>query len=575
MKMVLSPTYVDLFGEDPPPLLQLIGKIPSRLVIAAMSIINSQLYLKNDFETQVRILAFLLDGQPEVIGARVFSKLQPAGKEKPATELFSVLYTTEFIHYELSHFRDLQSEESDADGGLRILKAYFVIADELNSKYAATVKVDEVDEDYFRKNMWPALIDQFDVNNHLINPVKTMPKSIAFLNHFQFQSPYAAYVQKFLDKHGKATSWNYVLDLVGLFQGYWNAIKDDSKKLRPFVILETEGYEAILSSFAVTHQDYAKAYGEAKMNYAGLKDKPLFVFDKGRYIVFNWNFLAAKLYDGLLFDFYRVSGIDAESKFKTFPDFKRFVASEVTEKFLFKKLLKRFFHGKHVVLQLDEYGKQGSPDAYVRDGHNVFLFEIKDAYFPSKSINSLSYQTIRESIDTKFNNDRKGTGQIIKQLEHMSKATYEAESFESLGIKRRNLRIYPVIVFTDNNFALPGINRYLDEEFKKKVQEKGLASSFGSIEDLTCVSLSFLIDHVHYLKDPKYKIKDLLDFYHSKIAAILKKNRKHRSLENLFGINDPFETVVAIKFQGRAEAPENYIEVIVKELGLTENLPKD
>ncbi len=576
MKLVLSPTYADLFDEQPPALETLIDKIPSKTVITVMSIINSQLYLKDDFETQIRILVLLMQRQPEALGARILRKVRSESKEKPAIQLFSVIYTMEFIHYELCHFRDIEFRDTSLEDELKILKAYFVIADRLNNQYSSTLARGEgVDEEYFRKNTWPAMIDQFDVTNNLIDPVKMMSRGIAFLNYLQYHSGYERFVRAFLDKRGKQTSWNYVLDLANLFQAHWAAGNDGKKRLKPFIIEETEGYELVLASFAVSVEQYRNEYGEAKMNYAGLKDKPLFLMEKGRYAVLNWNFLAAKIYDGLLFDFYQISGIAAEKKFKTFPDFKQFVGSEITEKFLFRRILRRCFNKKHVVLLLDEHGKEGVPDAYVRDGNSIFLFELKDAYFSSKSINSLSYQTIKESIDTKYNNDRKGVGQLVKHLKTLRDMGYEKESFETLGIKRRNLRIYPIIVFTDHNFSLPGINRYLDEEFRKKVTEQKLGEQFGRIEGLTFINLSFLLDHIHFLADPKFKLKDLMDFYHDKIASMQKRNRKQRSVQNLFAVNDPFESVVHSKFPRRSKINDDYVEVIVRELGLVENMPKD
>src|SRR5690606_31479094 len=102
------------------------------------------------------------------------------------------------------------------------------------------------------------------------------------------------------------------------------------------------------------------------------------------------------------------------------------------------------------------------------------LFEIKDALFPADVIDSRSYEAIKKLMDDKYNGNNKGTGQLVKQLIHLKTGTYENKSFEDLGIKRRNLVIYPVLVYTDRHFGMPGFNRYLMDEFSNRIAQINL-----------------------------------------------------------------------------------------------------
>ncbi len=212
------------------------------------------------------------------------------------------------------------------------------------------------------------------------------------------------------------------------------------------------------------------------------------------------------------------------------------------EKHLFQKLIDKCFNKKHITLLFDNGEFQGFPDAYVRDGKNVFLIEIKDAFFPSSSVNSLSYNTIKDTIDQKYNNEKKGTGQIVKQLEHLIEATFEQKTFDQLRLKKRNLRIYPIMIYTDNFFNIPGMNQYLKSEFSNKLKAKNLNREFEKIEHLTFIHLSFLVDNIHFLSNPKFTLKKLIDEYHQRIGRMEKKFEKVKSMESMFSVNDSFES---------------------------------
>jgi len=208
-----------------------------------------------------------------------------------------------------------------------------------------------------------------------------------------------------------------------------------------------------LESFVLDYTKYANEYSNGERNFSGLKESPLFRINDGEYLVFNWNFLSNKLYNGLLFDFYLRSTISQE--FPTFLAFKKYISESVIEKFIFRKLIEQSFRKKQTKVIFDNLVISGMPDAYVRDNKYIFLFEIKDAFFSSSTMSSLSYSKIKETIDQKYNTEKKGTGQIVKQLKHLINSSYEENSFEKMNIKRRNIVVYPIIIYTDSLFNLP------------------------------------------------------------------------------------------------------------------------
>jgi hypothetical protein len=573
MRTVISVSYSDIFEGDIPNLKVLLEEIPSEVVITILSLINSQLYLGHDLKTQIKILDFLTFRQSEEIKNSLLSRLIKKSKKDPSIEFFGLLYSTEFIHHELLNYRDFQIKDTTPQQELNLIKAYFVIVEQVNTKYSSAFKIPETwDTNHFQKTVWPSFIDQFEIN-HSINPITGMVKGITFLNYLEFHSPYSKHVKIFLQKNQKEKSWNYMLDLINLIKSSWDAQEKNPRKLYPFSFNKSQEFNSLFENFTISIENYRKEYSSGKKNFSGLKDKPLFKIREEKYLVINWNFLSNKLYDGLLFDFFHQSGILSNGNFKSFLDFKKFVSEEVVEKYLFKKLIENCFKKKHITLVFDDKITQGFPDAYVREGKNVFLIEIKDAFFPVNSVNSLSYDTIKSTIDQKYNNNKKGTGQLIKQIEKLRDSKFEKKTFEHLKLKRRNLKIYPIMIYTDNFYSLPGVSLYLRNEFRDKIKANHLNKEFEKIEDLTFMPLSFLIDKINFLTDTNFTLKKCIEEYHLSIKTMEKKFEKKNSMENLFELNQSFETVISTKYLKEIRISKDYIKKIVNILNLMEGLP--
>jgi len=111
--------------------------------------------------------------------------------------------------------------------------------------------------------------------------------------------------------------------------------------------------------------------------------------------------------------------------------------------------------------------------------------EIKDAFFPSKAVSSISFDKIREAIDSKYNTDKKGTGQIISQLIKMTNGGFEIPVYGDTT----SLTVYPVLVYTDTNFKMPGINNYLKDQFQIKLAASSIEYKYKRIMSITFISL--------------------------------------------------------------------------------------
>jgi len=318
--------------------------------------------------------------------------------------------------------------------------------------------------------------------------------------------------------------------------------------------------------------EYSEKFKDRSNNYQGIKESPLIKY-KDYLIIINWNFISNKLYDSLIFDFYKVSKISHSKKYSNFPNFKNYIANEITDKKLFRKLIPEFLNVKYSVLKFDDQKVQGFPDCYWRHGKYIFLFEIKDAFFPAKITESYSYGQIKEVLDKKYNTDSKGTGQIIKHLLKLKSRLFEDKNLEELKLKQRNLVIYPIIVYTDFIFQTPGFNRYLSQELKIKIKKENLQNEFSIIKDLSFINISFFVNSINL--SGKFSMKNLLDSYLNHLRSIEKKISRNKSIDLMNKLNIDFELYSSRYFKkNRIIEKDPKFRKTGKILGLHDSFPE-
>jgi hypothetical protein len=574
MKMAIVPRYADIFDEPVLELDDLLKDISSEAIIGLLTMIQAKLHLDSaDFKVQAEILQLFLRRQSLATQHRIGLKLMESRKDRGADAyaIFSELHTLEFMHYSLGHYQEIpMGDDTTPDQEYRLFKAYIIFIEKRQ-------QIDEgiFDEnrhhtvDFFYKNTWPLLSSQYEAG-HIINPFTEMIRGIVLFNFLEFNSPYAESIRQFLAKRGHTNSWNYVFALLNVIQHSWKQSERNQDKSSSAIISVTEEFKPLFDSISMDVQNYAATYAADHRNYSGIKDKPIFRYGENSYFILNWNFLHNKLYEGLLFDLYTHSDISSAGGFKTFPNFKQYVSEEVTEGILFKKLLRASLQKKHSVLLFDEKTTPGFPDAYYRDVGDVILFEIKDAFFPANAINTTSFQAIKDAIDAKYNQDNKGTGQLISQLQHILNTPFE----KIKGYKHsRNLTIYPVMIYTDHFFSMPGVNQYLQEAFVEKITKAGLMTKFKKIQPLVFVNIRFLINHLDLLRKNGTGFIDLFKLYYNEQARTQKKVRRTVDLNAYFDCYQTFEMAVKYKYGDVMYRQEGYVKTVVDTLELTQGMP--
>lgn len=570
MQLGITFTYSDIFDEPAPELHLLLANSDSRRNITILSAINAKLYLNRNADAD--ILNLLLSGQPQSIAHKIKSRLNKLSISSPSssTSIFTTLYTLEFIHYELLNFRSVKHMEG-AENEFAFLKAYMILSERMSNRLATKLVGKDVQGIPLQNRLWPIAIDQI-VSERRLDPTIELVKSIAFLNFMEFDSETRLFVTEFLSKQNKATSWNYVLDIVNIISQVWQQNEERTERFPAFSIRGNSASNSFFEHCTINIEDYQTLYGEQKLNYTGLKATPLFKLEDESLLILNWNFLARKVYEGLIFDFYKLSGI--KNKFNEFLTYKNFVSHEFVEKDLFQRTLKGIFNKKNINIRFDDVSIPGHPDAYIRKGKYIFLFEIKDALFPAKVIDTSDYESIKSEVDKKFNAPGKGIAQLIKQIQYLSTQSYEESTLESQKIKRRNVVIYPILVYTDRNFGMPGFNNYLATEFAHKLELEHMPKTFASIRRLTFIDMSFFIRWFDLLQAEKPAVKQVLDSYHDFLLRAGKQFRKKKSMKSSLDINVSFEDFFIRKFGPKINRGErDFVDLITKELNLIAHLP--
>ncbi len=570
MAFVITPSYEDIFSGKRPELSELLSDIPSSVILRILSYFDAQLFLSEDIQTQKKLLSYLLKRQNNETRFSIISNYEIIKKNADDAEysVFSRLYIKAFIHYVLINFLEMPPiDDTTPTQELNIFKAYLVISSIKNSETHNIYNTDneKKEGDFFSTRTWSLIINQLDVNTK-INPIPNVIRGVCLLNYLQYHSDYSKYVVSFLNKKGLTNTWEYIMLFLNTVQLSWE--KNDVGTKSYYFDCD-EKNRALFDFISINPSEYRDKYLDKKEEYSLLKSKPLFKYEN-QYYVLDWNFLPNKIYEGLIYDFHSESGIKELPSLSTIPQFKKLIGLEITENFIFRTILRAIFSDKYCKLIFPKDNITGEPDAYYRKGNNIFLFEIKDSFFPTKVIESSTYEDIKSAIDKKYNNEKKGTGQLIKQINRLKNKSFEDKEYKDLKLKVRNLSVYPIIIYTDKFFGMYGVSNYLIKEFNKKIEPYELRKSFKKINNLTFLSLDYLILHSKFLSNNNF-IK-ILDKLHKMIDDRGKKNERIKDVSVLLDYNKNMELIIE-QSHVKEYHKEMDIREIMKLLNMTEGLP--
>jgi hypothetical protein len=241
-----------------------------------------------------------------------------------------------------------------------------------------------------------------------------------------------------------------------------------------------------------------------------LRDYPIIRSSEGKYFISNWNFIIDKLYEGFKFDFFNNSGIKeklkGDNETEKYNSFTSDINQKFNEKIIFRDIVERYLNRNEAICFYDGDGKNWNQDLYLRKNNHIIIAEFKGSTLPlSDSFEKIENDVKERMIYNNVNNRPKAVCQIIDQIDKLHSNHNYYENLDNLGYSKNRLFIYPVIIYTDSNWGLNGINEYIIKDFRNRIIEKNY--KFFLVNDIVMIPLNFFMEYENLF------IKDNLDLH--------------------------------------------------------------
>lgn len=577
MKVGVMLSSKDLFPEEELELEKLLEGIPSIIVLGILCSINSRFFIdESKPELQGRILnEVFLFRQPPHIQQDINGRVINFFRNNPDIDfnthvIFFAKPVLMFMEYELTHFREKPKGWSDTnpEQEVNLFKALLLFNDQFDRKFGTISKIGTTQspETFFYETHWPLIVLQYDSMSSR-EPFYQMIKGVVLISELK-KTELSEYVDKFLEINNRPSIQEYLLEIMQLV-AYCLDGQSQSMFSRTGFTISGDYIPTFYDANCMDPEDYRKDE-RSGINHNGLKSKPIMKFGGAQYLVFHWNYLAKKMYDGLIFDFLKTTGLEAE-KGLTYASFKARYSDKIVEKTIFKNVMSHALSGRNRLLHFEE--DHGEPDLYYRCKNNVILFEFKDVSFASGTVDLSTFEAIRDEIEKKicFYSDTKGAkakgvGQLIRYIEKMVNGKYSFDSFEDTS----KWILQPVIVVTDDMFEIPGVNRYINTVFRKHIAQ--YRDKFLKIEDVVIVNFDFLFTYMAQIGKGEYNLSELISGYNKYIKYREKQFRTvHERPETYDEIHSSFSRYIARKLTFKRD--KDFVRTLFEIFDLKHGLP--
>jgi hypothetical protein len=506
--------YKDIFDDyDKVNLEDLLEDIPTKNSLQILGYFMAQLHAQErNKNLQMEFLKMWLGRLPNSVQQSVqdfMMRVKSKNSQYSFLDNTSLLILVEKIlinHNELEIVKDLSSQQE-----LQLFKAYLYCCQEwIDKQYPNFVNLKIKNELDIIKVLLPSQIPYQEIQDIKDFRIQFI-KAIYFFKFCEANDEFKNYLQIFLNEY-KLSSWHeYLKNLLSLYVRKFEELKT------PSVINVTSDFPEVISflkDLSLNSNNY-----ESKIDFLNLREKPIYQIDENNFIFLNLNFLVDKIYQGIQFDFAKVllknSATSKGKVIKSTGDFMGIFGNEFSETGLFYNVM-NFAFAKSQYKKLEgDFMKNfinAEPDYYMRDKGKVYLFEFKNVYLAADVKHSYDLNVIQEELFKKFVQNQhgkpKGISQLLNSIESIRNGEYER--FDSFDYK--NALIYPIIVYVDFSFNLPGVNYILNKEFKNQLERKGI-HFMKNVQTLAMIDLDTFIKFQDLFRNKKIKLNNLLNQY--------------------------------------------------------------
>lgn len=388
--------------------------------------------------------------------------------------------------------------------------------------------------------IWEMLIAQgLNAENASSYHRSGISKQLAFISFIKefLKEDYTLFETALLKETGFKSIYDYPLIFTNLVLTYQEAIEKDG----PLIVVPPDHdlYQILHDIDVVTYADRQ----DGQKSLASLTTKPFIKLSDGLlYLtgISNFGLITENCWNFYLF----TKKLLPESlRVSRYSDLQSLWGKEYIERYLVLGLLQS--------LQKSGIRVIGSDDAIFTDvtmivnERDVYLFEVKSSSLVNTVTIEKHVEQFKDFIDKNFVAGKKGASQlnrIITLLAEKSQSDYKIQQ------PLKKLRIFPVLVFTENHLVKNGVNEYINLNAPKLSEQ--VTQQFQKIAPFTTIHYDFFIENLSELKRDRNLLKTTIENYHKKVATLKTRYKKFNSTKNYYDTLISFDDYAADGKQG-------------------------
>jgi hypothetical protein len=530
MRSSTLPGFRDIFTGEEASYSDLVAELGSDTIIKLCAALNAELTCpETRWEIQARLNFIVVrrftDEQRSLI-FRSFGWFKEKVGEGFQGMIFFRRYLVAMMLKELNNYRVVEQRDDQPQHEYQFLKAYLKIIDEVNDGDHGDIdftKLDKTDPLWPLHLCWLPVLRQFELNEKG-NMIFEMLKTACLLDFAvqNFREPLREYL----------TSFGFLSP--GNLLGSFNVIYRITEQYDPNVMLRKYTLIFINEETNIKHlQAQTIGPSRGKLTFGDLKKRPVFYSpQRDKYLVLD-NYLAhRKVFRGPYFELFHQTSLKPKEKSLQEEAFGRYSqqVADVLEKRCLKPIITLLAQQQCDVVHFDD-GSDNVPDAYLRIGRTIFLFEYKAYFFPEKLTQKPNFDELKAYFDRGFianeNGKEKGIHQLRKQISLIYQGGFDFDPELKSLLETGGLTIYPIITYNDFYFGLSGLNVYLHDAFIKSIPQEYddklgvvplVLMNLESLLDMVLTSqrLNDLEQHIHNFLGMSNQAKQAFQFTHSR-----------------------------------------------------------
>lgn len=498
-------SYSQLYADEKPSVDSLVRDIPTADAVEWCSYI---VFRKDNLkigETDIHILTPLIFSFESELQHKITDYL--GGFYNGVDCLIDRFSFLNLTHYLIAHHND-EHHELTKDEKTRLFKAYLMFCDEYLERISSggTMPDSYTAEDMLKCYM-PITLMTSDIDTFTDSSLEVVKGKWFFVDFANSDKKFKQYVEDFIRIKGYVSAIEYL--------GYIFNIVASSVVHEPptNVILFSEN-----SGKWIDFMDGMSTDSDSFDEEDGLRaiqSRPVYRLAEHKYAILFSRFFVDKMFQGMLFDLAAAlaSAGTFEDKVEAYKSLKQQVGERFSEQFLLYRTIENTLAKRMPVRltgeTLHKVLKSGEPDYYARRNNRVFLFEFKDVKLDAQTKSSCDFETIRNKLYACFVENEEGKPKGVKQLAKViEKKLPEILEKADTTAPKGELKVYPVLVYTDGGFDIEGINYYLNGEFRKNLN--GADNRF-QVKDLIMVNLNLLMKLENYFLSGKIELDKVVN----------------------------------------------------------------